>query len=73
MAEGKPVVRITIVKRPWVGWDGRLVPASTVVREFADSVIAANWLVYDSYFSEDYTESVTWERLDTRARGASTT
>ncbi|SCL32891.1 hypothetical protein GA0070616_4581 [Micromonospora nigra] len=60
----KPVIRVTLVRRRWVAWNGRTVAPETIVREFDDEARAASWFTEDSYFAEGYTESATWERLD---------
>lgn len=61
------MIRITLVRREWTGWNGRTVPASTIVREFADEHTAACWFIEDSYFTESYTTSATWERIEETA------
>lgn len=57
------MIRITIVKANYTGWDGVKVPAKTIVKEFPESQRseAADWFIYDSYFDEPYTEKAMWE------------
>lgn len=59
------IIRIILEKASYVAWNGQRVPARVDVREFTDVAEAANWLIEDSYFSESYTRSVRWERIDT--------
>jgi hypothetical protein len=62
------MIRITLVRREWTAWNGRQVPAATIVREFDTEAVAADWFISDSYFAESYTASATWERVDTDPR-----
>lgn len=57
------MIRVTLVKDEWTGWNGQVVPARTQVREFEDIAEAENWFISDSYFSEPYTRSALWERI----------
>lgn len=57
------MIRITLERDAWVGWDGQIVPVRTIVREFEDHARAASWLVEDSYYAESYTRKMSWERI----------
>lgn len=57
------MIRITLEREEFTGWNGRVVPAKTVVQEFADESTAVDWFVHDSYFEESYTVRAVWERI----------
>ncbi len=56
-------IRITLERRSYLAWNGRIVESQTVVKEFDDRMEAATWFVEDSYFGEDYTTKATWEEV----------
>lgn len=57
------MIRITLVRRNYFSWNGTQVKSSTIVKEFEDHAVAANWFIEDSYFDELYTESALWEQI----------
>lgn len=57
------MIRITLEKDAWLGWDGRTAPARVEVREFEDVGRADDWLNRKSYYAEPYTRKMTWERI----------
>ncbi len=58
------MIRITLVRGAWTGWNGKDQEPKTIVREFDDAALAQDWFINDSYFAEGYTRSATWERID---------
>ncbi len=70
VSDPPPTVRITLVKDSYTGWNGQIVPGRTEVREFTDDHEASDFLVNDSYFSEPYTITALWERIDAAHSGS---
>lgn len=62
------MIRITLEKAEYFGWNGLPVPARTQIREFEDHYAAADWFIHDSYFSETYTTKAVWEIVDAEAQ-----
>lgn len=59
------MIRITLEKDEWTGWNGQVVPASITVREFQDDHEGLSWFSEDSYYAEPYMRKATIERIDT--------
>ncbi len=57
------MIRITLVRDAHLALSGKIVPTRVFIKEFDDIGTATSWLVEDSYFSESYTRSMTWERI----------
>ncbi len=55
------MIRITVERRDYEVWNGQVVKARTIVKEFTDHHEAADWFINDSYFDEPYTEKAAWE------------
>jgi hypothetical protein len=58
------MIRITLERDAYEGWNGVTVPAKTVVRTFDSVSEATIWFTRDSYFDEPYTRRATWEVVD---------
>ncbi|RTL65872.1 MAG: hypothetical protein EKK42_20210 [Pseudonocardiaceae bacterium] len=55
---------ITLERDAYTGWNGREVPARTIVKTFEDEYEACTWFVDDSYFEQRFTRRAVWERVD---------
>ena len=55
------MIRITLERDSYVGWNGKQVPPGVIVKTFDDPNEACTWFVDDSYFEQSYTRRAVWE------------